>query len=63
MPNITKIEDLDGNEISKKDIKKGMDLIITWDNGSKAIYKANKDFNPNDKDWFKILGKRIILVI
>lgn len=56
-----KIEDLDGNIISKEDIKKDMEVIITWNDGKKCIYKANRDYNPNDNDWEKILGKKIIL--
>jgi hypothetical protein len=60
MPNMTKIEDIDGNILSKKDIKKGMIIIITWDNGRKCIYEIKKDYNPNE-DFHKILGKKIIL--
>jgi hypothetical protein len=61
MINAIKIEDLDGNIISKEDIKKDMEVIITWENGRKCIYQAKKDYDPNDTDWRKILGKQIIL--
>lgn len=59
--NEIKIETIDGDVISKKDIKKNMEVIITWDDGSQCIYKAKKDYNPIEIPWWNILGSKIIL--
>ena len=60
MLNIIKIKDIDGNILSKNNIKKDMVIIITWNNGRKCIYQTKKDYTLND-DFHKILGKKIIL--
>ena len=60
MPKVIKIETLDGKLLSKEDIKKGMDVVITWSDGKKCVYRVKKDYNTND-DWSDILSKKIIL--
>ena len=61
MIRIIKIEDIDGKEIKKENIKKGMIVIITKSNGIKEVRQASKDFDSSRKDWWYILRKKIIL--
>ena len=61
MIRIIKIEDIDGKEIKKENIKKGMIVIITKSNGIKEVHQASKDFDSSRKDWWYILRKKIIL--